>query len=78
MAKATITPPPQPPVTLDLTPDEAQTLVDILALVGGMPVTSRRAHAEAIRVALDSAGYHYSGRADDLRDSGTIWFCERA
>lgn len=39
-------------VTVDLTLNEAQFLVQLLGRVGGHPQLSRRAHADAIRDAL--------------------------
>lgn len=44
-------------VELTLTAKEAQTLADILDFIGGSSTLSRRKYADAIKVALESAGY---------------------
>lgn len=77
-------PPAQQPfeVMLTLNEQEAQTLADILAKVGGVPETTRRRHASAIAGALEEAGvrFHYtqfSCGAPDLHVQGNgLWFEE--
>lgn len=44
-------------VELTLTAKEAQTLVDILDFIGGSSTRSRRKYSDAIKAALESAGY---------------------
>lgn len=71
-------------VTLQLTQDEAQTLTEILASIGGDPRTTARRHAQAISSAMQSAGYHWTRRPFDLpREErakffmqGEIFFCD--
>lgn len=43
-------------LTLDL--DEAKTLREVMARIGGCPTFSRRVHTDAIRDALRDAGVH--------------------
>lgn len=61
MAKATLQEVPQPRrymVTLELDQDEAATLLAVTRKIGGSPTDSRRAHTDAISVALaGSIGY---------------------
>jgi len=47
-------------VVLQLSSTEAQTLVEILARVGGNDSRSARKHADSIRVALGDLGYYYT------------------
>lgn len=58
-------------VTLELTMDEAQTLRDVLAKVGGSPRVSRRRHIAALSKAMEDAGIYYG----DLQDmTGSVYF----
>jgi hypothetical protein len=45
-------------VTLALSHDEAQTLIDILDFIGGSSTLSRRKYSNSIQKALNAAGYH--------------------
>lgn len=47
-------------IVLLLTQDEAQTLAEILSLVGGDPDTTQRGLADNVREALESVGFHFS------------------
>ena len=51
-------------VTLTLNHQEARTLRYLMACIGGCPETSARMHAQAIRDALDAAGYEYIPEGD--------------
>jgi hypothetical protein len=72
MAKATVNrqdPAPVPPivsVTLELTPEEAQVLVDITDFIGGDSCKSRRKFSDAIRYALMYAGINPPDRVNDI------------
>lgn len=44
-------------VVLELTPEEAQFVTDVMAKVSGSPDVSRRKHADAIYAAMHAAGY---------------------
>ena len=57
-------------ISLSLTNEEAQVLIDILAKVGGHSDFSRRKHADSVYYALSKVGFKY-----DLSDvEGTISF----
>lgn len=60
-------------VMMTLTSEEANTLRDILANIGGCPDSSRRKYAEAIAEALDGAGITGTQRRD-LRNGSSIYF----
>lgn len=65
---------------LTLSGDEAQTLLFILASVGGDPHQSRRKHADAILYALRDAGVttpHNVIRDGKNEKNGTIYFNNR-
>lgn len=64
MAKATRVVPKPQPVLLELEPDEAQFLADVLSKVGGHVHTSRRRHADSIRGALLGVDVDYSEAPD--------------
>lgn len=59
MAKAEFVSTPKPDVKLTLTHDEAQTLADVMAAVGGSPDRSRRKYTQAILDALNNLGIKY-------------------
>ncbi|MFF9525393.1 hypothetical protein ACF1DV_25940 [Streptomyces achromogenes] len=64
--------------TLKLTVDEAETLVAVLARVGGSPHESPRGNAEAVMKALSGAGvrnYWVEDHPSDLA-SGSIQFAD--
>lgn len=71
-------------VSLELTLDEATTLADITARVGGSPSTTRRAHVQSIAEALHEVNIravceldNYDGvEPADLVGSGNIIFRE--
>lgn len=65
MAKATRVVPKPQPVLLELEPDEAQFLADVLSKISGHMSTSRRRHADNIRGALLGVDVDY-GKAADL------------
>lgn len=46
-------------VTLTINHQEARTLRYLMACIGGCPETSARMHTQAIRNALEAAGYNY-------------------
>lgn len=50
----------RPGVSLELTDDEAQFIVDLFSKIGGSPENSRRRHADDIRTALEDLGYSWS------------------
>jgi hypothetical protein len=50
----------RPFVKLELSPEEAQFLADVLAKIGGDPVTTRRKHQLAISGALRDAGHNFT------------------
>lgn len=80
MAKATvITVPPSPPpekrVVLELTMEEAETILAVLRCVGGDFERSRRGVADHVLYALQDAGV--AGDTRDLLSAG-IWFEDRA
>lgn len=50
--------------TLTLTHQEARTLRYLMACICGCPKTSARMHTQAIRDALDAAGYGYIPEGD--------------
>lgn len=72
MAKVTVNrqqPAPVPPiisVTLELTHEEAQVLVDIFDFVGGDPVRSRRKYTDRIQDAMRDAGISPPHRVVDV------------
>ncbi len=82
MAKATfIEIPPEPvkpikQVTLTLTEAEAQTLADILGMIGGHPLTTRRKYAESISDALHSVGFDNQSPSDVCDERRRIYFTE--
>jgi hypothetical protein len=53
---ASLTVTPRAGTVLELTPDEAKCLYDILQLIGGTPSTTRRRHADRIQSALREGG----------------------
>lgn len=62
-------------VTLELTMDEAQTLRDVLAKVGGAPRESRRRYITAVSRAMEDAGIYYG----DLKDmTGSVYFADES
>lgn len=83
MAKATpnFVPPPMPPpilkgVTLELTKEEAVTLLDIARSIGG-PEHSRRRYADAIRDALTLAGVEPTRAQDTEPGRTSIYFTDK-
>jgi hypothetical protein len=82
MAKATVIEIPYAPVkpikqvTLILTDAEAQTLADILGMIGGNPVTTRRKHADSIDNALSSVGFDSQPPSDVCDELRRIYFTE--
>lgn len=65
-----------PTVTITLTAQEAQTLVDVMGYIGGDPVRSRRRDCDNIRYALNAAGVR-SGNPSDLELGHSIYFADR-
>lgn len=61
-------------VTLKLSEDEAQMLVDLVYQVGG-PFSGRRGHANEIRDALNGAGFVATRNAPDIE--GSVYFNTR-
>ena len=53
-------------IELSLTENEAQTVRDILATVGGPISSSRRKHTENVLCALSNAGVQFRGFSSDL------------
>jgi hypothetical protein len=53
----------EPTVILELSGKEAQTLVDVLALSSGYPMSTRRKYADSILNAMNVAGYRFDMRA---------------
>lgn len=64
---------------LEMSKDEAQTIMDILMFVGGNPERSRRGHCQSILSVLYSAiGLSGSSNRDDLKPlAGRIMFDDR-
>lgn len=60
MAKATLKPvvPVKPSILLELTPGEADSLLEIIRHIGGSP-EGHRAHTDSIGVALQSVGVYH-------------------
>lgn len=76
MAKAKlISPVPVTPnVQLELTPEEAQLLIDLLGRVGGNPMESRRKFSISISSALTTVGYVGSYADDINKTSNSVYF----
>ena len=55
-------------VTLELTSDEAQTLTNIMAVVGGNPNDTQRGNTDAVLAALREAGFNYGRRQDHFEE----------
>ena len=64
-------------VTLELSKEEAETLLAILGRVGGSPVFSRRKHTAAIHNTLFGLHLDYDIRgASDLSQNGSLYFLD--
>lgn len=76
MAKAKLIPPVPvtPNVQLELTPEEAQTLLDITRNIGGNPTETRRKHSDSIASALRSVGYTSNSRPYDIESNSSFYF----
>ena len=76
MAKATKVPVMGYTITLELTPDESQTLLGILEHIGGHG--SRRADALEVAKALRTAGVHSNFEEEDVEvPNRAIYFKEK-
>jgi hypothetical protein len=65
---------PKHAVRLDLTEEEAKTLVAMLRATSGDPIDSRRKHADKMMSALDAAGLDTTNSDLDGEHKGTIMF----
>lgn len=63
-----------PAVTLTLSMDVAQTLLDVTTLIGGNSTTSRRGHMDAVGAALRDAGVCESPTRAEKRTPGRNQF----
>jgi hypothetical protein len=63
-------------VILKLSPEEAQTLSDILSYVGGM-FDTRRAYSDEVLYALVDAGYDFRTPVLDIQGDSFIKFVSR-
>jgi hypothetical protein len=61
-------------ITLKMTPEEAQTLMDILRNVSGSPTHSRRKHQVAISAALWDVGTRHGHDFSDIITLGGVVF----
>lgn len=64
------------PLTIEFSVEELDTLVAILAKVGGSPDSGYRKYERSITSCLESAGYRYEDSPAwfKLEDRGAIWF----
>ena len=65
---------PTKKIILELTPEEAQCLADILARIGGDPRCTRRCYIDSIDRQLGSKGIRYTTRPKDLERGSSIYF----
>jgi hypothetical protein len=80
MAKATkrtIPPPPVNPVeeiTLILSKEEAQVILDVSSKVGGTPESTRRRFADSISSALHKVDMYFKNSLDLKVNGNGLWF----
>lgn len=74
MATATATTKTEITYTIVLSEDEANTLVDILARIGGLYETTRRRYADSIFQALENSGAYGTENEDVHDEYNTISF----
>jgi len=80
MAKATLVKPepPKPNVLLELSYEEAKTLLTVTALIGGDPQLSRRKHTDKIGKALIDIGLGYKEELDSVsKIARSIYFVDQ-
>lgn len=61
-------------VELKLSNEEAQTLIDVLASVGGHPKDTRRCHTQSILKSLEAAGFDFAEITPERDYTGSILF----
>ncbi len=74
--KVTTSTPSERTVTIEMTEDEAESLVMICECIGGHPNTTRRGHLDSLKRELKAA--HINHPDEELKPNASIWFKDRA